>query len=61
MTKARVTFKTTRISDDDWNISAQMPDGQTVVITGLVNKAEADNWMNDQRHSTWLRSRGFAK
>jgi hypothetical protein len=38
-----------------------MPDGQTVVITGLVNKADADNWMNDQRHITWLRSRGFAK
>jgi hypothetical protein len=61
MTKTRVMFKTIRISDDDWNISAQMPDGQTVVITGLANKADADGWINDERHVTWLRSRGFAK
>jgi hypothetical protein len=59
--KVKVVFRTIRIAEDDWNISAQLPGGETIQITGLTSKADADAWMNDDRRIKWLRSQGFAK
>jgi hypothetical protein len=44
--KAKVTFKTVRNSDDDWNIVAAYPGADPREITGLKNKPDVDDWMN---------------
>ena len=61
MAKAKVTFKTVRNSEDDWNIVAEYPGADPREITGLKNKADVDDWMNGDRRVSWLRSQGYAK
>ena len=61
MAKAKVTFKAIRIAEDDWNISAERPGGEIVLITGLTSKADAAEWMDGVRRINWLRSQGYAK
>jgi hypothetical protein len=61
MAKARVTFRTLRIADDNWTIQADYPDSEQREITGLTSKADADDWMNGDRKVAWLRSQGYAK
>jgi hypothetical protein len=61
MAKARVTFKTVRNSEDDWNIVAEYPGADPREITGLKSKADVDDWMNGDRRVSWLRSQGYAK
>jgi hypothetical protein len=61
MAKAKVTFKTVRNSDDDWNIVGEYPGVAPREISGLKNKADVDDWMNGDRRVNWLRSQGYAK
>jgi hypothetical protein len=61
MAKAKVTFKTVRNSDDDWNIVAEYPGAAPREIAGLTSKADVDDWMNGERRIAWLRSQGYAK
>jgi hypothetical protein len=61
MAKAKVTFKTVRNADDDWNIVAEYPGAAAREITGLKSKADVDDWMNGDRRIAWLRSQGYAK
>ena len=61
MAKAKVTFKIVRIADDNWTIQADYPDIEPREITGLISKADADDWMNGNRKIAWLRSQGYAK
>src|SRR6266702_2024697 len=61
MAKTKVTFKTVRISDNDWKILADYPDHEQRQITGVTSKADADDWINGDRKSAWLRSQGYAK
>ena len=61
MAKARVTFRTLRIADDNWIIQADYPDSEPREITGLTSKADADDWINGDRKIAWLRSQGYAK
>lgn len=61
MAKTKVTFKTVRISDDDWTIQADYPGSEQREVTGLKSKADADDWMNGDRKVAWLRSQGYAK
>jgi hypothetical protein len=61
MAKTKVTFKTVRISDEDWKIQADFPGSDTREITGLISKADADDWLNGNRKVAWLRSQGYAK
>jgi hypothetical protein len=61
MAKTKVTFKTVRNSEDDWNIVAEYPGVDPREITGFKNKADVDDWMNGDRRVAWLRSQGYAK
>ena len=61
MGKARVTFKTRRIAEDDWEIVAQYPEAEDRHIKGLVSKADVDDWLSGIRRIDWLRSQGYAK
>jgi hypothetical protein len=61
MAKAKVTFKIVRNSEGDWSIVAEYPGVDAREITGLKNKADADDWMNGGRRVAWLRSQGYAK
>jgi hypothetical protein len=61
MAKAKVTFKIVRIADDNWTIQADHPSSEQREITGLISKADADDWMNGNRKIAWLRSQGYAK
>ena len=61
MGKARVTFKTSRIADGDWEIVAQYPGADDRHIKGLVSKADVDEWLSGHRRIDWLRSQGYAK
>lgn len=61
MAKAKVTFKTVRNSEDDWNIVAEYPGAEPREITGLTSKADVDDWINGERRIAWLRSQGYAK
>jgi hypothetical protein len=61
MAKAKVTFKTVRNSEDDWNIVAEYPGADPREITGFKNKADVDDWMNGDGRVAWLRSQGYAK
>ena len=61
MAKAKVTFKTVRLSDSDWKILADYPDHERREITGFASKADADDWINGDRKIAWLRSQGYAK
>jgi hypothetical protein len=54
----RVTFKMERVAADDWQIIAECPGVETVVIKGLKSKAE---WLSGSRRIDWLRSQGYAK
>ena len=56
-----MTFKTVRISDNDWKILADYPDHEQRQITGFTSKADADDWINGDRKIAWLRSQGYAK
>ena len=57
----RVTFKMERIAPDDWQIKAECPGVETVIIKGLKSKAEVDEWLSGSRRLDWLRSQGYAK
>ena len=61
MAKAKVTFKTVRLSDRDWKILADYPDHEQREITGFASKTDADDWINGDRKIAWLRSQGYAK
>ena len=61
MAKAKVMFKTIRIAEDDWQIVAELPNGETAIIPGLTSKADAADWLDGPRRINWLRSQGFAK
>jgi hypothetical protein len=61
MAKAKVTFKIVRNSEDNWSITAEYPGADAREISGLKNKADADDWMNGDRRVAWLRSQGYAK
>ncbi|WP_456686502.1 hypothetical protein [Bradyrhizobium sp. P5_C11_2] len=56
-----MTFKTVRISENDWKILADYPDSEQREITGFASKADADDWINGDRKIAWLRSQGYAK
>ena len=57
----RVIFRIVRIAADDWQIAAECPGVETVMIKGLKSKAEIDEWLNGSRKIEWLRSQGYAK
>jgi hypothetical protein len=61
MAKARLIFKPVRIDEGDWNIVAECPGVEPVVITDFKSKTEIDEWMNGERRIAWLRSQGYAK
>jgi hypothetical protein len=62
MTKSpRVTFKPSRIAENDWRIEAHYPGAEIRYITGFTSKAEIDDWMQGTRRIDWLRSQGYAK
>ena len=61
MGKARVSFKTNRIAEGDWEIIAQYPGAEDRHIKGLVSKADVDDWLSGPRRIDWLRSQGYAK
>ena len=61
MAKTKVSFKSVRITEDDWNILAECPGVEPVHIRGFKNKAEIDEWMNGDHRIAWLRSQGYAK
>ena len=61
MAKARVSFKTNRIAEGDWEIIAQYPGAEDRHIKGLVSKADVDDWLSGPRRIDWLRSQGYAK
>jgi hypothetical protein len=61
MAKARVIFKIQRIAEGDWNILAECPGREPVLITGLKSKADVDDWLNGERRIAWLRAQGYAK
>ena len=61
MAKAKVTFKTVRIADDNWTIQADYPGSEQREITGFTSKPDADDWMQGDRKVVWLRSQGYAK
>ena len=61
MAKARVSFKTNRIAEGDWEIIAQYPGVEDRHIKGLVSKADVDDWLSGPRRVDWLRSQGYAK
>jgi hypothetical protein len=61
MAKAKVIFKSVRISEDDWKVVAEYPGAEPREITGLKSKADVDDWMNGDRRVAWLRSQGYAK
>jgi hypothetical protein len=50
-----------RIAGDDWQIIAERPGADPVVITSLKTKAEVDEWLSGSRKIDWLRSQGYAK
>jgi len=50
-----------RIAADDWQIKAECPGVETVIIKGLKSKAEVDEWLSGSRRIDWLRSQGYAK
>jgi hypothetical protein len=57
----RVTFKTQRIAEGDWQIVAECPGLEDHYIKGLTSKADVDDWLSGSRKIAWLRSRGYAK
>jgi hypothetical protein len=61
MAKAKVIFKSVRNSEDDWKVVAEYPGAEPREITGLISKADVDDWMNGDRRVAWLRSQGYAK
>lgn len=61
MAKAKVTFKTVRIAENDWKILADYPGSEQREIKGFASKADADNWINSDGKIAWLRSQGYAK
>jgi hypothetical protein len=50
-----------RIAGDDWQILAERPGEEPIVITSLKTKAEVDEWLSGSRKIDWLRSQGYAK
>jgi hypothetical protein len=50
-----------RVTADDWQIVAECPGIEPVVINGLTSKAEVDEWLSGDRKIAWLRSKGYAK
>ena len=61
MAKARVTFRIQRLAEGNWQILAESPGLETVIIPGLTSKADADEWINGDRKLAWLRAQGYAK
>jgi hypothetical protein len=57
----RVIFSCKRIAEGDWQIEARCPGVEIRYITGLVSKADADEWLAGERKVAWLRSQGYAK
>jgi hypothetical protein len=61
MAKVRVTFKTKRIDENDWQMEAHHPEAEIRCIRGLKSKADVDDWLQGTRRIDWLRSQGYAK
>jgi hypothetical protein len=61
MAKARVNFKPVRNAEENWDILAEYPGVEPVLIKGFKSKTEIDEWMNGERRIAWLRSHGYAK
>jgi hypothetical protein len=59
--RVKVIFKPKRIEEGDWQIEAHCPGAEIRYITGLVSKADIDDWMQGPRRVDWLRSQGYAK
>jgi hypothetical protein len=57
----RVAFVPKRITETDWQIEASIPGSEIKTITGLISKADVDDWMGGNRKIAWLRSQGYAK
>jgi hypothetical protein len=57
----RVVFQPKRITETDWQIEATIPCAEVRVISGLISKADVDDWMAGNRKVAWLRSQGYAK
>jgi hypothetical protein len=45
----------------NWQIDAHFPGAEIRYITGLMDKADIDDWMGGSRKIAWLRSQGYAK
>ena len=50
-----------RIAADDWQIAAECPGVETIIIKGFKSKADVDAWLSGDRRIDWLRSQGYAK
>ena len=57
----RVAFQPKRITETDWQIEASIPGSEIRIISGLISKADVDDWMAGNRKIAWLRSQGYAK
>jgi hypothetical protein len=57
----RVAFQPKRITETDWQIEASIPGSEIRMISGLVSKADVDDWMSGNRKIAWLKSQGYAK
>lgn len=57
----RAIFKIIRLAADNWQISAERPGAEAVLIEGLISKADVDDWISGPRRIAWLRSNGYAK
>jgi hypothetical protein len=57
----RVIFKIQRIEEGDWQVQAHLPGAEIEYVTGLNDKADADDWISGTRRIAWLRAKGFAK
>jgi hypothetical protein len=57
----RVAFQPKRITETDWQIEASIPGSEIRIISGLVSKADVDDWMAGNRKIAWLKSQGYAK
>ena len=54
-------FQPKRITETDWQIEASIPGSEIGIISGLISKADVDDWMAGNRKIAWLRSQGYAK
>ena len=50
-----------RIAEGDWQIEAHYPGLEIRYISGFIDKAEVDEWLQGSGRIDWLRSQGYAK